>query len=130
MGKQAKMEKTSGIYPEFSPSINEVIAILPRKEPISASKFAQEIIKKHSGYATQRANYLLPLDDTQQKRLVTEWLQEVQSLYNFEMVMKFSEKGPPYLHSRLLLTGLAFLEPGLPHVSPLRSISRRECILN
>lgn len=108
------MRKSSGEYPELSPTVQDVISALPPQEPVSASQFAQEIIKRHPEYADQRAASLLPLKETRLKRMAAEWLEEVQRLYNFEILWKLSgTNNPPSLHGRLTVLGLGLLEPEL-----------------
>jgi hypothetical protein len=114
MGMMKIMDVESELHPELSQTVRGVVSALPTEEPIPASLFAQEIIKRHAEYAAQKASSLLPLEETRERRPAKEWLEEVQHLFDSQRLWKLSGmKEPPILNGRLVLVGLGLLEPRL-----------------
>lgn len=81
--------------------------------PISAVALARGILQNHSEYADGKVT-ALKLEETGSERMASEWLEEVQALFDPSRMRELSKsKEPPVLHGRLAIVGLSLLEPKL-----------------
>jgi len=98
---------------ELSSSVRQVMADLKSEEPVSAATFVQAIFKLHGEYAEQRAGSL-HIEGTSLRRKSSEWLDDVQTLFDPERVRSLNRTDKPaVLHGRLVVIGLSLLEKRL-----------------
>jgi Cdc6-like AAA superfamily ATPase len=84
-----------------------------KSEPISAAALVGTILRNHGEYADGKISDL-QLPETRLKRTVSEWLEEVQQLFDSKQIAMLSKSdSPPMLHGRLVILGLSLLESKL-----------------
>ena len=86
------------------------MADIESEEPVTIATFVQAIFKLHPEYAGHRAE-TLRIEDTTHIKRSSEWLDDVQTLFDPERIRSLTKKA--VLHGRLVVIGLSLLEPRL-----------------
>ena len=98
---------------ELSYSVSNIQKRFSGPDPVSASAIIRDILNDHINYMGGKAKELA-LEETSQKRPMTEWLKETQSLFDPIKIRQFNKSdSTPVFHGRLLIIGLILLEPQL-----------------
>lgn len=96
-----------------SPSVNNAVSHFDPRQKISASDLAQQIFRIHKEYANNMA-VSITLMDTTAKLTAQEWIERIQRLFDPSRIQKLSINPiQPELHGRLVVIGLAMLDPGV-----------------
>jgi len=97
-----------------SSSVSDVLKKTGPEKPITASSLAQNTFNYHDDIYLGGKERSFRFDTTTTIRKVQEWFDDVQTLYDLELIKKLSKsKERPMLHGRMLIIGLGLIEASI-----------------